>query len=611
MGTTPPTNALPITGRSIPNIDFEEPLREVEQRSCLYFDDAYFREAAKTADPDVADLYRSLGIICSFFPQYWNRAQPYRAAWMGPEGRSNIPDDLSTADIDILDALLPRSKEVALRARLADILWLRKKDRHDIARGAVRDYVAAAEHLLAPLYWVHAVELFHRAMQLAARLGRDKEEYRLAETGLLQALQHPLSQTEPFFANHFLQLILALGIGDANVMADTARAHADLAVSDNDPSRRRGYHHLEAEFRRAAGDMQRASEATLLAAETYVEEADDAVKRTPPSYIAAADALAKGIEALRQARATPEKIGALKHTLKEYQKRTWSEMQTIRIPLSDKYVRNIEAAATAARKYVTHDDLKRSLILLALGMDCLSVPELKEQVLKGIEQAPFIHIIGQSMVDAEGRVTGHSNPLLGLTGEEAEHELEKRMFRHAAEFDWKSRVGMFVEPARDEIWVQHRPRKRELEYLVFHNPVIPPGHEGIFLDGLYYGLAGDWMIAVHLLTPQIENSIRYVLEQRGADVANLNSDLTQEVKTLGALLDMPEATAIFGPNLVFEMRGLLIEKHGYAFRNDLAHGFLTLGDCYGPAAINVWWLVLKLCHLTMILPPDLSESDPA
>ena len=114
------------------------------------------------------------------------------------------------------------------------------------------------------------------------------------------------------------------------------------------------------------------------------------------------------------------------------------------------------------------------------------------------------------------------------------------------------------------------------------------------------------MIAAHLLTPQIENSIRYVLEQRGADIANLNSDLTQQVKTLSSLLAMPEAAAALGSDMVFEMRGILIEKHGYSFRNDLAHGFLTQSDCYGEAAINIWWIVLKMCHLPMILPSDLA-----
>jgi hypothetical protein len=98
---------------------------------------------------------------------------------------------------------------------------------------------------------------------------------------------------------------------------------------------------------------------------------------------------------------------------------------------------------------------------------------------------------------------------LGLTGEAAEKELEKRMFEHARDYKWKWRAETFIQPAaRAQIWRQHQPSLKDLEYLVRHNPFIPPGHEGVFLQGLYYGLAGDFMIASHLLAPQIENSIR-------------------------------------------------------------------------------------------------------
>jgi hypothetical protein len=103
------------------------------------------------------------------------------------------------------------------------------------------------------------------------------------------------------------------------------------------------------------------------------------------------------------------------------------------------------------------------------------------------------------------------------------------------------------------------------------------------------------LLAAHLLAPQIENSIRYILEQNGVDVSNLDSDLTQPVKTLGPLLSMAETKNIFGDDLLFELRGLLIEKTGYSFRHQVAHGFASEGACYGPEALNVWWLVLRLC----------------
>jgi hypothetical protein len=119
------------------------------------------------------------------------------------------------------------------------------------------------------------------------------------------------------------------------------------------------------------------------------------------------------------------------------------------------------------------------------------------------------------------------------------------------------------------------------------------------------------LLAAHLLTPQVENSIRYVLEQNGVDISNLESDLTQPVKTLGPLLGLPETTAIFGADCVFEFRGLLIEKLGYSFRHRIAHGFVSEAECYGPECSNIWWLVLRLCFTPLMLSEGASNQPPA
>jgi hypothetical protein len=186
--------------------------------------------------------------------------------------------------------------------------------------------------------------------------------------------------------------------------------------------------------------------------------------------------------------------------------------------------------------------------------------------------------------------------------------VEAAMFQHATRFQWSLRASLFIEPARLKIWLDHHPSPSDLAFLVRHNPFVPPGHEAIFMRGLFYGLAGDMLLAAHLLTPQIENSLRYVLEQRGVDVTNLESDLTQPVKVLGPLFGLPEIKTIFGDELCFELRGLLIEKTGHSFRNHIAHGFVTEGECYSDAALNVWWLCMRLCY-TPVIDLERGESE--
>src|SRR2546426_2455948 len=162
-------NALPITGTPLPDADIEAPIHSAESPSCEYYQHDYYSAAAaaeKESNGDIAKLYRSLGSVCSFSPNYQDVAEPYRPFAIMNGKRSAIPEDLSEADLDTIALLLAKAKDPALRSRLGDVLWVRKRD-HKAAKQAVMDYVAASIRLLTPDNWVSSVELFHRALQLA------------------------------------------------------------------------------------------------------------------------------------------------------------------------------------------------------------------------------------------------------------------------------------------------------------------------------------------------------------------------------------------------------------------------------------------------------------
>lgn len=54
-------------------------------------------------------------------------ATPFKAMLVSANGRSMLPEDLTTADIGLLAELAPTQRHPLLRARLADLVWL--KDR--------------------------------------------------------------------------------------------------------------------------------------------------------------------------------------------------------------------------------------------------------------------------------------------------------------------------------------------------------------------------------------------------------------------------------------------------------------------------------------------------
>jgi hypothetical protein len=585
---------LPITGTPLPDVDFDAPFIASKRGDFEYARLEYEQAAGKAKTGEEKRLLESVAVICGFATNFDSIQEPYQPMFRAGDRRSAIPDDLSAEDLGTVKLLLAKSKVPLLRARLGDILWIRQKD-HVAAKVASTDYLAAAHMFLGPEDWFFSKRYFQRALQLGHRLGRKNEAWIAAEAATVAALNFQLKDTEPLFISHILDVLEEVNAGVPATNADHARSQAEKAAKEKDGHRTRTYYEQEAKFRRLAKDTEREKTARLAAAAGYEMEAQAALARKEPSYLAASHFLALGVEALRRAQADQGEIGRLKGLLLNYQQESVKEMKVF------EYKMDLSAPAEQAAKLVTHDDLQEALKRLALGRPFTAPDSLRAEVLKLAEDFPISNLFGSSVVDQAGRVTEHLEGLVGAQASEQESAIEGRMFRHAAQFNWNVRAHAFIEPARQQIWKQHHPQQSALTFLVLNNPFVPPGHENIFLRGLYYGLCGDMLLAAHLLAPQVEQSIRYVLEQNGVDVSNLESDLTQPVKTLGPLLTMPQTKAAFGEDCVFELRGLLIEKLGYSWRHRIAHGFATEGECYDAPTSNLWWVVLRLCYMCLVL----------
>jgi hypothetical protein len=130
---------------------------------------------------------------------------------------------------------------------------------------------------------------------------------------------------------------------------------------------------------------------------------------------------------------------------------------------------------------------------------------------------------------------------------------------------------------------------------VKNNPFIPEDRKQLFIKGLLAGFKSDFLVSTHILGMQIENSIRYVLNNEGVITTSLSSEGIQEEIDINRLLDFPELVPVFGEDLIFDLKGLLISRFGDNLRNKLAHGLLSSYDFSSSAMIYFWWLILQIC----------------
>jgi hypothetical protein len=115
------------------------------------------------------------------------------------------------------------------------------------------------------------------------------------------------------------------------------------------------------------------------------------------------------------------------------------------------------------------------------------------------------------------------------------------------------------------------------------------------------GIHGDWLTACHLIPPQIEHMLRYLLAQAGVITSRLDCDGIEEDYSMGKMLtSIPELKSVLGTDLLFDLRGALVEKPGTNLRNRMAHGLMAYPFFYDDSVIHLWWLLLKLCYMPML-----------
>jgi hypothetical protein len=219
--------------------------------------------------------------------------------------------------------------------------------------------------------------------------------------------------------------------------------------------------------------------------------------------------------------------------------------------------------------------------------------------------------MGSVALDFSGKVADNLPPVGGNSPEDEAAVKRKRAVLQARQIRWPNMVEWAIEPARRTIVEEHGIRLIDLAFIVEQNPFIPPGHEEIYLRGLQAGFLGDWLVAMHLLIPQVEASIRHVLQQHAVITSTLESDGTQKERDLNQLLWMPETQGILDPGTLFDLRGILIERFGHNLRNDSAHALIPTGAFYQPASVYCWWLILRMCWYGQSFAPSNEGSSTA
>jgi len=522
--------------------------------------------------------------LCSFTLAFDKSSEPFIP-------QSALIDDFNESHLNVLEEIAVITNDAELRARIADILWYRRKRNYKMAQLAISSYIKSAKILEDPENWKYCSDRIERAVSLAASLGKNNPAFRDVISYIESVLDKYKNQYATFLLAKLMELLLRYKEGLPSVYISLAEKIAMASEISKDILGKwhiaRTYWEIKAKWHAIDNDPQNERLARLNAAETYVKEAEDVLHRSDSPYSIASHSLLKAMEAYRRIEGTQKRTDEIHKKLLEYEKKSMTDFTTFSSPSID-----ISSIIENARNLVKDKSLVDALFALALVRTSPSKVSLR----KGLETNEFRFNlwIPAQIITKEGKVVAKRPGMYG-NSEDTESALQAEMFRRAI-LEQSLHAQGVIQPAIDQINLEYNVRISDLWPIVSNNPFIPPGREYIFAKGLHAVFMGDLMTVAHLLTPQIENSIRHLLVMKGGISSGLEQGIQGE-RSLNVTLYKPEILELLGEDIVFDLQGLLVEKFGSNLRNKMAHGLIDQSEFYSWQIVYLWWLVLRLCVL--------------
>lgn len=537
--------------------------------------------AAATGDAILAETYRFLsGVLTPSVESIAKIESAGNPFWVAPS-------TLTDVEVSLLRQLVDTSTDPELRARFADFVWLAVRD-WTAGETAVDAYMDSARRLRDPEEWTGSAPRYERAASLAGSLGRKKPRY-AAVIAEIEAYLAELDATDPLFMSvRLMEILLAHKAGDRTKYAALAEKGARAAEARGNLYVAQFHWDLAAKWHAAAKNDDGVRTARTAAAETQVKEAESRTTGANASFLAAASILQGAIVMLQRAGGTEPRIQELFRQLKEYESRGVGELKPIgaTIDLSD--------VAQIAREDVEGKSFPDAINALAAMVRLPRRDSVRAAVLKAANAYPMQHMFGAALLDGNGALIAGRGSVDPDEEKDDDRAVLALMYEDVIRTFSVTALGQ-IDPARLQIRDEHDIRELDLSVIVDRSWFVPPGRESLFVRGLHAGFDGDFVFAIHILTPQIEAAIRWNLRRRGHVTTRLNRDHFQEEMDLNQLLAMDASRELLGEDLQFAFRALLTSRFGFNLRNKLAHGLMDVGSMHSSVSEYFWALELMLC----------------
>lgn len=515
---------------------------------------------------------------------------PFLDGWLPGVEQPLSFDGFTEDEVERLSMIAPTAAPPALRARLADLVWLRTRDRRrhfPMVAIAIEAYRTAP---LAPESWYEdGRDAWTRALQLSTLTGGAIADE--IEAALVEAFKNA-DDDDHYVPLHFLDPLMAArrkaSIVDGAAIARRLQTLARMWQARHCYHQATAYHLAAQPWIAGAGSKADAQAALIELGLCYAAQGDAAGPGA-----AALTYIEKAIQTLRLVPAAargPQGIDERIDTLRmKYRAAGRSAVESM-TPLA--VSSDIGALRKMGRARVSGLTARDALAALATVCPPASVGATRAGALETAGGGIFGGVFDDIHLGEDGRVIAK---VARAGGDDADHEaaLMGAMVEHFV-LHMDLVVQGLIVPALQVVWREHGLQRADILQLVRQSALVPPGRVQLVARALFAGGVFDFVGALYLLVPQVEHIVRYHLREVGAQTSTLNGDGIDQENALGALVALDEMKQVFGADLAFEIRALFCHQRGPNLRNTAAHGLLDDDGSNAGASVYAWWLLLRL-----------------
>jgi len=530
----------------------------------------------------------------------WNTYFRPRSSEVQTDGTTNHSPDIRQLDADSVERWKQRARRTndsVIKARFADVVWDLEQAIMGVRARSIEFATMAVEGYLMSFSeqrYGHSMEPTFpliRALMIATQLNRD-DLIRTAATRILE-----LGEAAP---------PTSIGIWDmpSSAFLENRRIPADLVQRMKD----------QLEARLAAASTTSNEWAAQVAGSSLLEylrpvqdrsERQRIVKVIGDVHRRNADGwpalraigLLRSIAILYEQEALPEEAKELQLYIEERGQNAHLEMKTFEYTVSI----DREETESLLNKLLTGSALYPALFRLAIA--CVPDPDdLRKFIAESGEELLFSRLITRSYHGSHGLPSSevgspHDDPNGNLV-EVFRKDLEVKMIY----------LVLGMRAAREKF---NFTSSELIDEMLVGSPLFREDRREFFEQGFAAFENGDYMKAIHVLVPQVENMMRELLGVLGAGKSKPNPLQAHlfDHKNMNDFFREPLVSESMEESLYLFLKSLYIDRRGLNLRNDLAHGLV---EAAAFSEQNASLVIQSIILLTMPNPAEVYvfREDP-